>query len=55
MIKLLLIYRHKQSKILAKTLLELIKPNKKNDPRITLPTLKKNNPFFLGNLVTKIS
>lgn len=53
--KLLLIYLHKHSKMLANTLFSLTKLNRKKNPKMMLPTLKKKSPFFLGNLVTKRS
>lgn len=47
--------RQAHNRTLASALLSLIKPIKKSMPRSILPTLKKKSPFFLGNLVTKIS
>lgn len=46
---------HAHKRTLASALLSLMKPIKKSMPKRILPTLKKKRPFFLGNLVTKIS
>lgn len=45
----------RQSKRLAEILLSVKKLNKKNNPKMTLPKLKKKSPFFLGNFVTNKS